>query len=216
MVTEATEPRPADCGSHLTRVDFAAASRKRDLRRRSRAQRASLSAEQRWEHDLARFRHLSSLIPRGTTIACYLSRDGEPATGGIIAVLWRRGHRILAPVLTLAGRDRLREPSWAWYGGPNRLREGLGGIPEPVGEALPPAALEEADIIIVSSLAAGRDGSRMGGGAGWFDRALMHARCDAQVWALANECELLDTVPTQDHDLPVHLVITESGVTRTG
>lgn len=216
MVTVSPEPRNAHPGSPLTRVDFAAASQKRDLRRRSRQLREQLSAEQRWERDLARFRHLSNLIPPRTTIASYLSREGEPATAGIVAVLWRRGHQILVPMLTRAGLVRLREPSWGWYAGPTCLREGLFGIPEPVGEPLPPETLGQADIIIVSSLAAGRDGSRMGAGAGWYDRALSHARHDAQVWALANENEVLDTVPTADHDRPVHRIITESGVTEAG
>lgn len=173
-----------------------------------------MTPEECWEKDLARFRHLIRLVPRHAVIATYLSRANEPSTTGVAAVLWRRGHRILAPVLTgVSDQLMRREPAWAWYRGPSTLVPGHRGIPEPCGEVLGPDVLEAADIVIVSGLAAGRDGTRLGAGAGWFDRALRHARPDAQVWALVNDHEVCDTLPREGHDRLVQRIITERGVT---
>ncbi|MCT1458462.1 5-formyltetrahydrofolate cyclo-ligase [Aestuariimicrobium sp. p3-SID1156] len=182
------------------------ASQKRQLRGDARSHRHSLDEEVARERDVRRSRLMLPMVPHDAVIATYLSRHGEPSTRELAAVLWRRGHRILAPAL------RGREPRWAAYRGPSRLREGEHGVPEPVGEVLPAATLSEADIIIVAGLAAGRDGTRLGAGAGWYDRALTHARPDAQVWLPLNESELFDSVPTEPHDIRVSCIVTESGV----
>ncbi|MFD0866860.1 5-formyltetrahydrofolate cyclo-ligase, partial [Tessaracoccus lubricantis] len=60
-------------------------------------------------------------------------------------------------------------------------------------------------------LAVGRDGTRLGTGGGWYDRALPHRRPGALLVALAREDEVLDTVPTLPHDVSVDGWATELG-----
>lgn len=212
-----TEPHTEAARSRVTHVDFVTASEKRRLRELGRIRRAEVDPQQRRANDLARMRHLLAEVPRDAVIATYLSIREEPATLELVAVLWRRGHRILAPRLTTADCRRLGpEPAWGWYRGPSQLRPGFLDIPEPVGERLPAAALGQADVVIVSGVAGGRDGSRIGSGAGWFDRALADARGDAQVWLLLNDDELFDSLPQEGHDRLVDAVISESGVTLVG
>lgn len=204
----------AHSGMHhtqVTHVDFAVASDKRQLRRNARERRQQTSPQVRRERDTARMRHLLPLVPSDVVVALYLSRDNEPSTLEAAAMLWRRGHKILAPVLTSGTEVMRRLPSWAWYQGPSRLRTGYRGIPEPTGPPLPASALAQADVILVSGLAGGRDGSRLGAGAGWFDRALEHARSDATVVLLLDDDELTDTVPHTPHDKRVDRIVTESG-----
>jgi len=64
--------------------------------------------------------------------------------------------------------------------------------------------------------AVSRDGTRLGMGGGWYDRALHHRRPGTPVWALANSDEVLPRLPHEPHDLPVDAVITEDGFTRLG
>ena len=152
------------------------------------------------------------LVPSDAVVALYLSRPDEPSTLEAAAMLWRRGHRILAPVLSSDTGVMRNRPRWAWYQGPSRLRSGYRGIPEPTCPVMPADALSEADVILVSGLAGGRDGSRLGAGAGWFDRALEHARDDAIVVLLLDDEDVCDSVPSTAHDKQVDSIVTESGM----
>ena len=107
-----------------------------------------------------------------------------------------------------------RKPDWAWA--TDELRPGWAGIPEPTGPGLGIDALGQADVIVVPCLAVSRDGSRLGMGGGWYDRALHHRRPGTPVWALANADEVLPKLPSEPHDLPVDAVVTENGFTRLG
>ncbi|MGA4507993.1 5-formyltetrahydrofolate cyclo-ligase [Propionibacteriaceae bacterium G1746] len=206
--------RPGQTG--VTEVDFEVASAKRELRRQLRERRRGVPSGARQRHDAARTDLLVSMIPREAVVALYLSRGDEPRTTDVAAVLWRRGQRVLAPKLADGLGGMRMPPTWAWYRGPSDVRSGYRGIPEPSGPGLPGSVLREADVVVVAALAGGRDGTRLGQGAGWFDRALDHARPDAEVWVLVDEDEVRDTVPSAPWDAFVDRIITEAGVIRVG
>ncbi len=148
-------------------------------------------------------------------VACYLSKPPEPDTLALVDALLAAGQRVLVPVLAAAPRrDNRRLPSWAWYRGRDELAEGLFGILEPQAETLPADTLREADLVLVSALAVGRDGTRLGMGNGWFDEALTHARRDACVVAVLFGDDVLPTVPVAAHDRRVDAIATEAGVSR--
>lgn len=65
------------------------------------------------------------------------------------------------------GRENL---TWAVYDG--ELRPGRLGILEPVRENLGLDALSEVDAVIAPVLAVDRDGTRIGYGLGYYDRAI--------------------------------------------
>jgi 5-formyltetrahydrofolate cyclo-ligase len=54
----------------------------------------------------------------------------------------------------------------------------------------------------------GRDGTRLGRGGGYYDRALAHARSDALLVAVLFDEELRDDVPAGPHDRRVTAVVT--------
>jgi 5-formyltetrahydrofolate cyclo-ligase len=94
-----------------------------------------------------------------------------------------------------------------------RVRTGLSagryGLLEPVGDRLGPSALASADLILVPALAVDRAGRRMGRGGGSYDRALARlGQPSPLILALLHDGELIDTVPAEPHDVPVHGVIT--------
>jgi 5-formyltetrahydrofolate cyclo-ligase len=110
--------------------------------------------------------------------------------------------RLLLPVLRPD-----RDLDWAVHGGPGTLAPAPRGLREPVGPRTGPDAVRTADLLIVPALAVDRTGLRMGRGGGSYDRALARAT-RAFVVALLHDGELLDAVPAEPHDLPVHAVIT--------
>lgn len=68
------------------------------------------------------------------------------------------------------------------------------------------------DLVMVPGVAFTREGARMGHGKGYYDKLLERARPDAPLVALAFECQLFPEIPTQDHDVFMDKIITESAV----
>ena len=79
--------------------------------------------------------------------------------------------RALLPVLLDEAGAPLGEPRWGlWEAG--RALVTLGRPPaQPDGEARGAESLKEADLIVIPALAASADGTRLGQGGGWYDRA---------------------------------------------
>lgn len=176
------------------------------LREAVSAARAALRDEDWATEDAARARAVLSAVGTlpAATAAVYVSRPGEPGTMAIIDGLVARGWQVLVPKLR-------RTPDWAPFSGWAELTAGWAGIPHPSGPGLGAEALAEAAVVLLPCLAVGRDGSRLGTGGGWYDRALTHRRPDALLVALAREVEVYDAVPRLPHDVPVHGRATERG-----
>jgi 5-formyltetrahydrofolate cyclo-ligase len=79
------------------------------------------------------------------------------------------------------------------------------------GAALGVNAISAADAVLVPALAVARDGTRLGRGGGSYDRALSRLPTGAMTAALLFDGELVDTLPTDDWDVPVTAVVTPDG-----
>ena len=179
------------------------------LRARVSQQRSALSPAQWRSDDERRTQALLRALPTDArTVACYASRPGEPDTTAIIDALHGRGATVLLPVISPTGPHAW---GWAAFAGWDATAPAWGGIPQPSTADLGPAALMLAEVIVVACLAVGRDGTRLGTGGGWYDRALARRRGGTPVWALARADEVFETVPTEDHDIPVTGWCTEAG-----
>lgn len=205
----------------MPRCDPAGPATRDDIRERVRRSRLARlehpEAEQRADDQQRDARVLAlvdSLVPPDAVVACYLSRAGEPGTLGLIARLCERG-RVLVP--KLGPRDdggARRKPDWTWFDAVAGLVRGPFGIPDPVGQGLGAEALAQADLVIAAALSAGPDGSRIGTGGGWFDRALPLRRAGVPVVALLNDDEVL-SCPQEPHDEPVDWLVTPTRTIRT-
>ncbi|HEY0000931.1 MAG TPA: 5-formyltetrahydrofolate cyclo-ligase [Actinoplanes sp.] len=139
------------------------------------------------------------------TVAAYVPSSSEPGGPGLPALLASLG-RLLLPVL-LPDDDL----DWAEFTGP--LAPGRRGLPEPTGPRLGVDAIRSADLVLVPALAVDRRGMRLGRGGGSYDRVLARLAPTATlIVALLHEGELVERVPAEPHDRPVHAVVTPSGV----
>ncbi len=87
------------------------------------------------------------------------------------------------------------------------------GILEPAGSE----SCEDPGLaVFVPGVAFDRNGNRLGRGAGWYDRLLERLGARAPRIALAYEFQLVEEVPTEPGDLPVHYVVTEDRVVACG
>src|SRR4051794_40480771 len=175
---------------------------KATLRTALLAARAARPAAQRAGAAAALADVLAARLAGAEVVAAHVPTAEEPGHGRLPAAL---PGRLLLPVVPAHGR----ELSWAEYGG--ELTPGRFGLLEPPGPRLPAAALARADVVVVPALAVAADGTRLGRGGGYYDRALAHARADAVLVAVLFDEELLETVPAEAHDRRVDAVVTPTG-----
>jgi 5-formyltetrahydrofolate cyclo-ligase len=171
---------------------------KATLRTRLLAGRAARSPQQRAAAADALATVLAARLAGAAVVAGYVPTAEEPGHGSLPDAL---PGRVLLPVVPARGR----ELSWAEHDG--RLVPGRFGLQEPSGPRLPPAALATADVVVVPALAVAADGTRLGRGGGYYDRALVHARPDAVLVAVVFDEELLDALPAGPHDRRVNAVV---------
>ncbi|MFF8846750.1 5-formyltetrahydrofolate cyclo-ligase [Streptomyces sp. NPDC015127] len=162
--------------------------------------------------DLARHALLLPELAEAGTVAAYVSVGREPGTRALLDALHARGTRVLLPVL-LPDNDL----DWGAYRGSDHLVPAGRGLLEPDGERLGPEAVVGADAVLLPGLAVDGLGMRLGRGGGSYDRVLARltaADADPALVVLLYANEVVERVPVEPHDHPVHAVVTPQGVRR--
>ena len=90
-----------------------------------------------------------------------------------------------------------------------------GGIPEPLPHC-PGIASAVVDWVLVPGVAFDAAGRRLGYGGGYYDRSLALVGPRTRLLALADTENVLEHIPAEAHDRPVHGVITPDGVLDFG
>ncbi|MER6128213.1 5-formyltetrahydrofolate cyclo-ligase [Streptomyces sp. NPDC001795] len=193
---------------------------KRMLRRGFLAVRSAFTADDVREAAAVLARRALELpeLADAGTVAAYVSVGSEPGTLVLLDALRARGVRVLLPVL-LPDNDL----DWGAYDGPGSLvriqHGGKMALQEPAGERLGPEAVQQADAVLLPGLAVDARGMRLGRGGGSYDRVLARlerAGADPALVVLLYDAEVVERVPEEAHDRPVHAVVTPSGVRRFG
>ncbi|MFF9865159.1 5-formyltetrahydrofolate cyclo-ligase [Streptomyces sp. NPDC013953] len=183
-------------------------SEKTALRRHLLAARTLLTSED-VEKAAAVLTDIALKLPelrRARTVAAYVSMGTEPGTRALLDTLRARGVRVLLPVL-LPDNDL----DWAAYEGAERLVRARRGLLEPSGPRLGVDAVLEADTVLLPGLAVDARGMRLGRGGGSYDRVLarfVRAGADPHLVVLLYANEVVERVPEEPHDHPVHAVVT--------
>lgn len=140
----------------------------------------------------------------GKYVTCYVSMEDEPPTEKLREHLKSIGKTILLPIM-----KPKRQLIWGIDEG-NLVKNNY-GVEQPTPSTLTAA---DASLMIIPALRAGRDGSRLGRGAGYYDRALaqtpksFHGGPIRMV--LVFDDELDTSVPHEEHDEIMDGVITPS------
>ncbi|MCX5373209.1 5-formyltetrahydrofolate cyclo-ligase [Streptomyces sp. NBC_00015] len=155
-------------------------------------------------------------LTHARTVAAYVSVGTEPGTLALLDALRARGVRVLLPAL-LPDNDL----DWGAYTGEGALARVLHGgkmaLLEPAGERLGPDAVTAADVVLLPGLAVDARGTRLGRGGGSYDRVLARLAASGAHPALVvllYDAEVVEHVPGEAHDRPVHAVVTPSGTRR--
>ncbi|MGW0912359.1 5-formyltetrahydrofolate cyclo-ligase [Streptomyces sp. NPDC002784] len=191
---------------------------KRTLRREFLAVRNRLTADDLRESAVALASRALELpeLAQARTVAAYVSVGSEPGTPALLDALRARGVRVLLPAL-LPDNDL----DWGAYSGDGSLARvrhgGRMALFEPSGERLGPDAVSTADVVLLPGLAVDARGMRLGRGGGSYDRVLARLeRADAHpaLVVLLYDTEVVEHVPAEPHDRPVHAVVTPTRVRR--
>lgn len=173
------------------------------LRTVIRAQAAAMTTAERRRSDVILLQRFLELpwTAEADTLLLFYGVGFEPDTGHLLLELWRQGKRALLPKC-LPGRAmeaRLVRSE-------DDLRSGTFGIPEPLNTC-PAVDKREIDLILVPALCYDLSCRRLGQGGGYYDRYL--ADYGGRTVGLCRERLLQETLPLEDHDRAVDLVLTE-------
>ena len=140
----------------------------------------------------------------GCCVAAYVPIRSEPGSLDLLDALTVGGCRVLLPVVSTDVLD------WALYDG--ALAPGPWGLRQPAGRRLGATALAQADAALVPALAVDLQGTRLGRGAGFYDRSLPYATPQTPLVALLHDGELVEEeLPFDEHDVPMTAAITPTG-----
>ncbi len=186
----------------------AQSDQKKALRREALARRDQLDDAYRIEASLKIAETGSSFVSvePGTIVSAFLPIRSEVDLRPLISALADRGARICLPAIidktTIVFRELVR--------GAELVDMGFGTV----GPSADAAVLDPS-VMLVPLAAFDGKGMRIGYGGGYYDRAIARLRdkgMNPQLIGIAFECQQVDTVPAEPHDIPLETIITESGL----
>jgi len=184
---------------------------KRSLRKRIRRKLAGLDPAVIHARSMAACRLMTAQpeFQRARAVMLYLPMDREVDVSPLALRGWQDQKTIAAPKISWDSRHLLPIEI-------RSMRDGTvpvtGSLREPAdGE---PVAVESLDLVIVPALAFDRRGNRLGRGAGFYDRFLSDARFRGVIAGIAFREQVVKRVPTLDHDVAVHMLVTDDEVLR--
>jgi len=183
------------------------------MRRAIRSRRRILapSTRARAARSFARMAAAAHLLRPALRVGAYVAFDGEADAAQIIALAQRRGCELFLPAVTNHRRFQMH---FVRYTGDTRLQRNAFGILEPQHTGNKVIAPLQLDLIFMPLVAFDDNGTRLGSGAGFYDRCLRHLHAQRQ-WrkpkliGIGYEFQRVTHLISQVWDIPLDGVITE-------
>ena len=128
----------------------------------------------------------------------YLPYNQEVRTERILLQALRDGKKVAVPKVY---GDTMR---FLYIEDLSGLEKGYAGIPEPIADG--PVAQDEKALVLMPGLAFDKEGHRIGYGGGFYDKFLFAEPSHPTV-ALCYDFQMLDSLETEEFDVPVDLVL---------
>ncbi len=170
------------------------------LRRKIREQKRAMTQEQiiSASCDLGEQFAACQLYQQAKTIYGYLPYNQEVRTVPMLERALQDGKRVAVPKVY---GDEMK---FIYLADLSQVETGYAGIPEPVADT--PVAEDPTALVLMPGLAFDPQGHRIGYGGGFYDKFLA-AEPNHPTVALCYGFQMLDKLETQDHDIPVDLVL---------
>ena len=189
---------------------------KNQWRKTLRARRNELSEWQQAEAAAALSRRAARLRPflAAKRVALYMPNDGEIDPIDLMHRAWSMGKQCYLPVVSHIDWECL------WFAPVNadtRYVINHFGIPEPDTHAREWVRAWKLDFIGMPLVGFDSKGNRLGMGGGFYDRSLafLHRRQHWQhphIFGFAHDCQQADRLPADPWDIPLHAIVTDTGM----
>lgn len=179
------------------------------LRKNMKLLRGALSRKEVYERSDAIMQNLLSLPDffRADTVHTYISsKNNEVDTHEVIRMLFKQKKTVVVPVAD----SKTKEMHHSEILSLSELVGGDYGILVP--RMVRPVSASKIQCVVVPALAVDRNGSRLGYGAGFYDRFLQNVSVPSIV--VAYDFQIIDEVPKESTDVPVSFIVTENEIIR--
>ena len=173
---------------------------KKELRKSIREKKRAMTEAQIREksENLTRLFLASEEYRTARSIYGYLPYNQEVRTVPLLEHALREGKRVAVPKCY---GDEMR---FIWMEDLSQVEKGYAGIPEPIADG--PIADDETALVLMPGMAFDKEGHRIGYGGGFYDKFLS-AEPNHPTLALCYEFQMLPSLETEEHDIPVDFVI---------
>ncbi len=182
---------------------------KLQLRRELKARLVELSDGQRAEQSKKACRNLieSEQFRSASVVMVYLSLPHEVDTTSIILHAWQDEKTVAVPKVSWQQRHMIPVELTTLEAG---LTAEVSGLRNPVtGVPVPP---EDIDLVVTPGLAFDKHGNRLGRGGSYYDKFFASKMLKAERVGLIYHQQIVESIPVEDHDQPVDMVITDEGI----
>lgn len=194
----------------MRETDISSSEVKREIRRKMLALRRALSDDEA----VKKAESLTSWIltlpeyKKAKRIMAFLAMKGESNLDGLIARALSDGKEVYVPVCL---PERQMEAGGLldmdhFVRGPLGLRD----LPKSYETVSP----EKLDLVLVPGVACDREGNRLGMGAGYYDRYLVHVPFEKRIAALW-DFQVAEAIPSEPFDERMAKIVTDKGIIVT-
>jgi len=142
-----------------------------------------------------------------STILFYISYGNEVFTHEMVKECISNKRKITVPVTDVENKTLILSKLKNW----EDLTLGAYDILEPKEDKIEEVSIYDIDLIIVPGIGYDELGCRMGHGVGYYDDLLKNAT-NSHHFGLAFESQIVENIPIEPHDIPVHKIITEKRI----
>jgi len=186
---------------------------KKDLRHTLRGRLFALPQNQRRTESKQACQNLIATdeYKKASVVMLFLPLPHEVDTTAVILDAWQHGKIVAVPKVSWQQRHMIAVEITSLETG---FTEDRGGFKNPTTGV--PIALEDIDLIVTPGLGFDHKGNRLGRAGGYYDRFFKLELLNATKCGFAFSQQIVESVPVNEHDERIDLLVTDAGVVDCG
>jgi len=179
------------------------------LRRQLQIRLVELTDQQRSQKSRTACQNLINTghFKRASVVMLYLSLPHEVDTTSVILHAWQQEKTVAVPKVSWQQRHMIPVQISSLETG---ISTGASGLRNPVTGV--PMPIEQIDLVVVPGMAFDNKGNRLGRGGAYYDRFFASKQLRAVKCGFAFSEQIVESVPIEDHDKAVDILVTDEGV----